>query len=393
MEHTMARDRHGYIFQDKKGAWYARTTITDVAGRRRNVKRRARDKRDARIILRTILRELEKGSQSIDHATLSFSDLANFYDENYCRPAEYIDGRKVSGLRDVQRAQSALVRFREYFGKRRLREITYGDIRAYYNLRLTQHTHYDRAPTIATMNRELGVLRRIFNIGVHEGWIARSPFKAGESLISPASERRRERTLTLDEEKQLLAACEHRPDLRALYMCLLDTGARLSELLRHLRWRSVCFASRTLTLEAMTTKTLKARQVSMSERMFRELTALWETSSRLEDSRVFKATVRIARREFMLACKAAKIVYGSPNGITLHSLRHTAATRLVKGQMSLQMVGRLLGHSQPQTTYRYLSADLETAAHAAAIMDAFQGVSHSALVPSSSSYAVQGGAR
>jgi hypothetical protein len=125
MEHTMARDRHGYIFQDKKGAWYARTTITDVAGRRRNVKRRARDKRDARIILRTILRELEKGSQSVDHATLSFSDLANFYDENYCRPAEYIDGRKVSGLRDVQRAQSALVRFREYFGKRRLREIIF----------------------------------------------------------------------------------------------------------------------------------------------------------------------------------------------------------------------------------------------------------------------------
>lgn len=374
----MAKDRHGYIFQDKKGAWYARTTITDITGRRRNVKRRARDKRDARIILKTILRELEKGSQSVDHAKLSFSDLADFYAQNYCRPAEYIDGKKVSGLRDIQRAQSALVRFREYFGKRRLREISYSDIRAYYNLRLTQHTHYDRAPTIATMNRELGVLRRIFNIGVREGWVARNPFNAGEPLISPASERRRERILTLDEEQQLLAACEHRPDLRALYICLLDTGARLSELLKHLRWRSVCFATR-VTLEAMTTKTLKARQVSMSERMFRELIALWETSSRLADSRVFKPTVRIARREFMLACKAAKVAYGSPNGITLHSLRHTAATRLVKGQMSLQMVGRLLGHSQPQTTYRYLSADTETAAQAAAIMNAFQGESCAAL--------------
>lgn len=371
----MARDRSGYVFQDKKGAWHARTTITDVTGRRRNVKRRAKDKRDAKEILKGILRELEKGSQSVDHSKLSFCDLADFYAENYCRPAEYVNGKIVSGLRDVQRAQSVLVRFRGYFGKRRLREITYSDIRAYYKLRLTQHTHYDRVPTVATMNRELGVLRRIFNIGVREGWIARSPFSAGEPLISPASERRRERILTLDEEKQLLAACEHRPDLRALYICLLDTGARLSELLKHLRWRSVCFASRTLTLEAMTTKTLRARQVSMSERMFRELTALWETSSRLEDERVFDASVRIARREFMLACTVAKVAYGSPTGITLHSLRHTAATRLVKGQMSLQMVGRLLGHSQPQTTYRYLSADSETAAQAAAIMDALQGES------------------
>jgi integrase len=382
MEHTMAKDRSGYVFQDKKGAWYARTTITDITGKRRNVKRRARDKREARTILKTILRELEKGSQSVDHAKLTFSDLANFYAENYCRPAEYVNGKVVSGLRDVQRARSVLVRFREYFGTQRLRDITYSNIRAYYNLRLKQHTHYDRAPTIATMNRELGVLRRIFAIAVREGWIARSPFNAGEPLISPASERRRERILTLDEEQQLLAVCEHRPALHALYVCLLDTGARLSELLKHLRWRSVCFASRTLTLEAMTTKTLKARQVSMTERMFRELTGLWETSSRLEDARVFDTTVRVARREFMLACKAANIVYGSPNGITLHSLRHTAATRLVKAQMPLQMVGRLLGHSQPQTTYRYLSADSDTATQAAAIMDAFQGESRGALTQS-----------
>ncbi len=40
--------------------------------------------------------------------------------------------------------------------------------------------------------------------------------------------------------------------------------------------------------------------------------------------------------------------------------------------MPLQMVGRILGHSQPQTTYRYLSADAETTAQAAAILEAFQ---------------------
>jgi hypothetical protein len=40
--------------------------------------------------------------------------------------------------------------------------------------------------------------------------------------------------------------------------------------------------------------------------------------------------------------------------------------------MPLQMVGRILGHSQPQTTYRYLSADVEATEQAAAILEAFQ---------------------
>ncbi len=369
----MAKDRSGYIFQNKNGAWYARTTITDANGKRRNIKRRAKDKKDAKGILKSILRNIEaEGSLTVELSKLTFNDLADFYALHYCKPAEYVDSKKVSGLRDVQRAKSVLVRFRDYFGKRRLRDIAYSDIRSYYATRLKERTHYDRPPTIATMNRELGVLRRIFNIGVREGWLSRNPFSAGEPLISPASERRRERILTLDEEKKLLEACKHRRNVRALYICLLDTGARLSEFLKHLCWRSVCFATRTITLEAMTTKTLKAREVRMTERMFQELTALWEASPKAEDARVFDTTVRVVRREFKLACEAAEIPYGSPYGITLHSLRHTAATRLVKGQMPLQMVGRILGHSQPQTTYRYLSADAEATAEAARILEALQ---------------------
>lgn len=143
-------------------------------------------------------------------------------------------------------------------------------------------------------------------------------------------------------------------------------------MLKHLHWRSVCFASRTITLEAMTTKTLKARQVRMTERMFQGLFELWEESPKSADERVFAETVRQARFSFALACKTAEIEYGSPYGITFHSLRHSAATRLVKGQMPLQMVGRILGHSQPQTTYRYLSADTETMEQAASILEAFQ---------------------
>jgi integrase/recombinase XerD len=369
----MANNRSGYVFQNKKGAWYARTTITDSNGKRRNVKRRAKDKQDAKRLLKSLLKELDaEGVKAVDFSKLTFDDLAAFYSENYCKPAENVDGKKVSGLRDVFRARYSVARFREYFGNRRLRDITYEDVRSYHASRLKQHTHYNRPPNVATMNRELGVLRRLFNIAVRQGWMSRNPFSTGESLISPASERKRERILTFAEECKLLEACDSSlwPFLRPLIICLLDSGARLSEFLQHLRWRSVCFENRTITLEAMTTKTLKARQVTMTSRMFKELRAIRE-AAKSEDDRVFKATVRQARFGLLHACKAAGIEYGSPYGITYHSFRHSAAVRLVKGQMPLQMVGRILGHSQPQTTYRYLSADLETTEQAAKIFEAF----------------------
>jgi len=39
--------------------------------------------------------------------------------------------------------------------------------------------------------------------------------------------------------------------------------------------------------------------------------------------------------------------------VRIHDLRHTFASLLVSGGASLEMIGKLLGHSQMQTTQRY----------------------------------------
>jgi hypothetical protein len=51
--------------------------------------------------------------------------------------------------------------------------------------------------------------------------------------------------------------------------------------------------------------------------------------------------------------------------------RHTAATRLVAAHLPLPEVGRVLGHTQANTTYRYVNANIETTRRAAAALDAF----------------------
>jgi integrase len=47
-------------------------------------------------------------------------------------------------------------------------------------------------------------------------------------------------------------------------------------------------------------------------------------------------------------CKGAKL-----EGVRVHDLRHTYASHLVSRGVSLPMVGKLLGHTQAQTTARY----------------------------------------
>ena len=53
------KEKKGYVFYDKnKKRWYARTTVTDENGKRRNVKRTAKNKTEAKNLLKTLIYKL-----------------------------------------------------------------------------------------------------------------------------------------------------------------------------------------------------------------------------------------------------------------------------------------------------------------------------------------------
>jgi hypothetical protein len=49
------------------------------------------------------------------------------------------------------------------------------------------------------------VLRRVLNVACQQGWILKNPFHCGDPLIIVAAERRRERVLTVYEERRLVS--------------------------------------------------------------------------------------------------------------------------------------------------------------------------------------------
>ena len=122
------KDRSGYIYE-RNGKWVARVTIKDNQGKRRNLKRTAKTKSEAKELLKTLLQKLgTEGLKGIDAEKLTFNDLANYYQTHYTTEPEYYNDRKVSGLRDWKRRKNMVNMFCAYFGNRKVREITYEDL-------------------------------------------------------------------------------------------------------------------------------------------------------------------------------------------------------------------------------------------------------------------------
>lgn len=166
----------------------------------------------------------------------------------------------------------------------------------------------------------------------------------------------RERYLTLDEERTLAASMDaHAPpgDDMAQYMrrmvpLLLDTGLRAGEV--------VVEASQdlgdTLWLPHGTTKNRKGRSVPLTPRARAALDYILASPAHAAMLR-FKAEdknkpSRIMGTRFRLACERAEIA-----DVTLHTLRHTCASRMVQAGVSLYVVKEILGHSSITITERY----------------------------------------
>ena len=99
------KERKRYVFE-LNGKFYARVTVTDQTGKRRNIKRKAETKTAAKELLKQILRQLEdEGEKVIKAWQLTFNDLPDHYEKHFASFAKIVGDRKIEGLRDLDSVQ------------------------------------------------------------------------------------------------------------------------------------------------------------------------------------------------------------------------------------------------------------------------------------------------
>lgn len=359
MKAGMGKERKGSIVE-RDGKFYVRVSYTDSLGKKRELMRRANDRKHARQLQKELVNKLDSsdGRAEIDAEKITFAKVAEQYEKVKLIPARYVGDRKIAGLRSVKSPKTYMKRLVEHFGKARIRSITHSQVDEYRLKRL------DSGLTIASVNRELALLRSIFIFAKQDGVIIRTPFETGESLISMSDEVKRDRVLSREEEEKLLIAfSQNRSHLRSLVIAAIDTGCRRGELLS-LCWSDVNLETGVITLRAFNTKTAKSRQVPITKRLKDELQRIRCEAEQSRDDILFNA--KGLRRGWDSACRTAGI-----ENLRFHDLRHTFASRLAHSGIPLSELAALLGHTQIQTTLRYANPTAETVQRAADILNRF----------------------
>lgn len=213
-------------------------------------------------------------------------------------------------------------------------------------------------------NRVLSLLSSMFAKSIEWKWRTENPVKG----IQRYHEDRRERWLSEEEIEAFttaLDAYENQTAANALRLLLL-TGARENEVLKAV-WSQFDLKRAVWTKPSHHTKEKKTERIPLSNEALELLKAMNVPGA---PGPLFpgkkKGTARVTiRRPWMQACKAAGLVetvqvQGKRRMLTrykptlrIHDLRHSYASHLVSRGTGLQIVGKLLGHTQVATTARY----------------------------------------
>ena len=271
----------------------------------------------------------------------TLSDVWNRYS------AEHLPRKKASSsIDDNQKARDYIL---PRLGRRKVAEITRADV---------HDLHRELADRPYQANRVLALLSKMLNLA--EAWGYRPDGSNPCRHVEKYKEQARQRYLNNDELRRLSVALEeleaktkHGVYVAAAIKLLLLTGARVNELLQA-RWDWVDWGSNSIILPDSKTGPKPLFLSDPALVVLRQLskrpdagTSVFIIKGRLHS----KPLVNMAK-PWKGLCQAAGL-----DGVRIHDLRHTAASVGVGRGLSLPIIGRLLGHSQPQTTNRYAHVD------------------------------------
>ena len=148
-----------------------------------------------------------------------------------------------------------------------------------------------------------------------------------------------------ERSREILPSLPHYGDhVTPAVLLSINTGLRRGELLK-LRWKSIDFARRLLTVEGPDSKTRQTRHVPLNDEAMRVLEYWREQSG--DGPRVFEVSTGFKTAWGHILKRANIVVF------RWHDLRHHFASRLVQHGVPLNTVRDLLGHSSIAMSLRY----------------------------------------
>ena len=253
---------------------------------------------------------------------------------------------KRSWKNDVSRSKPIVAHFKN----KMMREITRFNVEQFKKERRSSFNGRgaNRAP--ASVDRELQLLSRIFNLAIERGEVRDNPCK-GIKLL--AVNNQVTRYLTPEQEEKLMAALTgRRAHLRDILTINLHTGMRRTEILT-LHRSQIDFLR--CSIELTKTKSGRSRSVPIHPDIKSLFQRLYDQAGQsgylFENPKTGKPLIDIKT-----AWRSALRDAGIPH-IPFHCAgRHTFGTRAIDGGAPLSAVKEVMGHADIRTTMRYVHA-------------------------------------
>lgn len=260
----------------------------------------------------------------------------------------------------------------EFFASRTLETIDSGLVERYKLHRSQQrrkNARDGRLVSPAAVNRDLAVLRILFNLAIRLRHTAQNPVVGVKFLKEPNHHMR---VLSPDEEERYLQAASSL--LLDVAILMLETGMRPGEVC-HLRVGDVDFKQASVYVRQGKTSNA-IRHIPLTRRALDVL--IWRASTASTEW-LFPCPYNPARPvgEVRKAHDAAVRRSGINPRFRLYDLRHTALSRMAMAGIDLPTLKELAGHSQIQMTMRYVHPTLE---HKRRVMDRFEKFRQESIV-------------
>ena len=221
-----------------------------------------------------------------------------------------------------------------FFGsKKDISDITSFDVEKYKLKRVKEV-----AP--ATVNKEVGCLRRMYNLAIQWGLASENPTSGVKKLPEP---KRSFRWWTTEEIKKFLDACSD-DRMRHITLVGINTGMRIGEIL-NMKWEDIDFDNRYITVQH--SKNGEYRKVRMNDTVVQVLKGIEKRSEYVFANRDGRRYKRIIKA-FKNTAKRAGIAPCSP-----HVMRHTFASHLAMLGVDPHTIMELGGWKSIEMVMRY----------------------------------------